>query len=77
MDAISGLVTLLGNGFFPIVVCGLLFWYTYKRDQQHKSEMDEMRKALENNTLIVQQNNDLIKTFIDEVKDFRYENRLD
>lgn len=77
METLNAIVTLLGNGFFPIVVCGLLFWYTYKRDQQHKSEMDEMRKTLENNTLIVQQNNSLIEQFIAEVKDFKYENRLD
>lgn len=61
METLNSLVTLLGNGFFPIVVCGLLFWYVYKKDAQHKQEMDEMRKTIENNTLILQQNTEVMR----------------
>ena len=54
MDGINGVVQILGNGFFPIVVCGLLFWYVYKKDLQHKEEINELRKSIDNNTLVVQ-----------------------
>ena len=41
MDVLQALITALGNGFFPIVVCAILFWYVYKRDQQHKDEIQK------------------------------------
>lgn len=54
MDGLNAVVQILGNGFFPIVVCGLLFWYVYRKDTQHKEEINELRKSIDNNTLVVQ-----------------------
>lgn len=54
MDGLNAVVQVLGNGFFPIVVCGLLFWYVYRKDTQHKEEINELRKSIDNNTLVVQ-----------------------
>lgn len=65
MDALNAVVTVLGNGFFPIAVCGCMFWYVYKKDIQtreamkeinanHKEEIAELRKSIDNNTLVVQ-----------------------
>lgn len=54
MDVISGVVQILGNGFFPIAVCGFLFWYVYKKDAQHKEEIGELRKSIDSNTRILQ-----------------------
>lgn len=51
MDTINALVTVFGNGFFPIIVCAVLFWYVYDQGKKHKDEMDEMRKSVDNNTL--------------------------
>ena len=50
---------------FPIVCCGALGWAFYKMNIQHttqikeltenhRAEMNELKKALENNTLAVQ-----------------------
>lgn len=50
---------------FPIVCCGALGWAFYKMNAQHseqikelteshRSEMNELKQALENNTLAVQ-----------------------
>lgn len=50
---------------FPIVCCGALGWAFYKMNVQHsgqikelteyhRSEMNELKQALENNTLAVQ-----------------------
>ena len=54
MEAINGITQVLGNGFFPIVVCGVLFWYVYKKDLQHKEEITELRKSVDNNTTVLQ-----------------------
>lgn len=54
MEAISGITQILGNGFFPIIVCGVLFWYVYKKDLQHKEEITELRKSVDNNTTVLQ-----------------------
>lgn len=54
MDTLNAVVTLLGNGFFPMVVCGFLFWYVYQKDKEHKTEIDELRKSIENNTMVLQ-----------------------
>lgn len=46
---------MIGNYGFPIVCCGAMFWYMNKKDTQHKEESENMRKAIENNTLVIQQ----------------------
>lgn len=65
MDTLNAITTLLGNGFFPILICGVLLWYIYKKDTQtreamkemnanHKEEITELRKSIDNNTVVVQ-----------------------
>lgn len=65
MDTLNAITTLLGNGFFPIMICGVLLWYIYKKDVQtreamkemsanHKEEIAELRKSIDNNTIVVQ-----------------------
>ena len=61
MESLQGLTQILGNGFFPIIISGVLCWYVYrkdqdaqKRDQAHKEEISELRKSIDNNTQVVQ-----------------------
>lgn len=54
METMNAIATLLGNGFFPIMVCAVLFWYIYKKDQAHKEEITELRKSIDNNTAVMQ-----------------------
>lgn len=54
MDTLQALITILGNGFFPIAVAGCLFWYVYKKDAAHKEEINELRKSIDGNTLVLQ-----------------------
>lgn len=65
METLNAITTLLGNGFFPILICGVLLWYIYKKDTQtreamremnanHKEEIAELRKSIDNNTMVVQ-----------------------
>ena len=54
MSAVD-IANMIGNYGFPIVCCGAMFWYMIKKDTQHKEESENMRKAIENNTLVIQQ----------------------
>lgn len=47
----SLITQLIGSIGFPIVACVALFTQMNKQTQQHKEEMDEMRKSIDNNTL--------------------------
>lgn len=47
------LSTLLGNYGFPIAAYAALFWYMIKMDSNHKSEIDRLSEAVENNTKVM------------------------
>ena len=36
---------------FPIVMCGILVWYMNKQAENHKTQVEKMTEALNNNTL--------------------------
>lgn len=69
VDTLNGIVTILGNGFFPIAVCGFLFWYVWNKDKQHKDEITELRKSIDSNTRVLQK-------FIEKVGDM-FDSRTD
>lgn len=59
------IVTLIQSVGFPIVMCGLMAWYVKyitdkNRDQitaereAHKEEMNEVVKAINNNTIVIE-----------------------
>lgn len=52
MDA-NTIIQIVGSLGFPIVMCGALFWYQVKSDEQHKAEMDKLSEALNNNTVAI------------------------
>ena len=45
MDA-NAVISLVGTLGFPIVMCGALFWYMIKQNEQHSTESREMRDAI-------------------------------
>lgn len=47
----TSIITQIG---FPIAVCLICFWYIKKIQEDHKSEMDKMSEAINNNTLVMQ-----------------------
>lgn len=60
--ALETIMTLIGNYCFPIVACIVMGWYVkYQTDknttdiktitEQHKTEMDKITEALNNNTM--------------------------
>lgn len=48
------IMTAISTVGFPIVCCGVLFYQNWKEDSAHKEEMNQITKALENNTLAIQ-----------------------
>lgn len=50
-NTITQFVSTLG---FPIAVCLICFWYINKREEQHKEEVTELSKAINNNTIVMQ-----------------------
>lgn len=57
MSTISQLISTIG---FPIAVCLICFWYINKMQEQHRSEIGELTKALNNNTQVMQHLADMI-----------------
>lgn len=53
MDA-NAIVTMISTVGFPIAACVALFWQTNEMQKSHKEEMDGVKEALNNNTLVVQ-----------------------
>lgn len=49
-DAIMQAIGTLG---FPIVMCGVMFWYLQKEQEAHKAEMQLMTEALDRNTNVL------------------------
>ena len=40
---------------FPIVMCVIMYLQSIKQSENHKEEIKELQKTIENNTLVVQQ----------------------
>lgn len=55
-------VQVFGNGFFPIIMCAVLFWYVIQQDSKHKEEINALRESMDQN------NRNFIIT-LNEVKD--------
>lgn len=49
-NAVIQAITTVG---FPIVVCLIMIYLNEKQDERHTNEMQEIKKALENNTLAI------------------------
>lgn len=77
------IVSLIGSLGFPIVMCLIMFWYVNKTNsrhteqtqalnQLHKNEIEQLAKAVENNTIIQEKTSEaieiLLSHFISEAK---------
>ena len=47
----SAFINLIGSLGFPIAACIGCFWMLNKEREEHKAEMQEVSKAINNNTL--------------------------
>lgn len=51
----TAVMQLIGSLGFPIVACVMLYVRMEKQDENHKQEVSELTKAIQNNTLVMQQ----------------------
>lgn len=63
---VTGITQLISSLGFPIVVCGVLFWYLTKEKEAHKEEITALTKTLEENTKVLAELGTLIKTFLNK-----------
>ena len=63
ITTITQFISTLG---FPIAVCLICFWYINKREEQHKEEISELAKAINNNTIVMQKLVDRLEDASDE-----------
>ena len=48
---VSGIVQVVGSLGFPIAACIAVFWYLMKESENHKTEVNKLSEALQNNTI--------------------------
>lgn len=58
---VNAITQIISNIGFPVAVCLICFWYINKQSEEHKTEIDELTKALNNNTLVMQRLADSLK----------------
>lgn len=51
IDTVLNAITTVG---FPIVMCGILLWYIYKSQKNHKEEVTRLTEAIQNNTVVME-----------------------
>lgn len=64
---LNNLTALVGSLGFPIVACGVLFWYLNKERETHAEEMKVLTEALNSNTKIITEVKVLIETIQREI----------
>lgn len=47
------IVSIISAVGFPIAMCLLMFWYMTKQDENHKEEVNKLKEAVDNNTLVL------------------------
>lgn len=50
----TAVAQLIGSLGFPIVACVMLYMRMEKQDENHKAEVSELTKAIQNNTIVMQ-----------------------
>lgn len=63
MDA-NGLISLISNVGFPVVVCVALFYYMEKQNERHENETDKLNETVQSNTKVLTELCTLIRTLI-------------
>lgn len=51
---VDAIMTLVSNAGFPVAVCLFFMYYTTKKDEQHRLEIDKLTSTVQNNTLALE-----------------------
>jgi len=54
MEDVNVLIQAVSTVGFPIVMCGIMFWFLWKEQENHKAEMLSLKEVIaENNSVLV------------------------
>ena len=53
METVNTLAQLVSTVGFPIVMCGILFWYMYKQDERQAEQNNRMMESLNNLSMVI------------------------
>ncbi len=53
METVNTLAQLVSTVGFPIVMCGVLFWYMYKQDERQSEQNQRMMESLNNLSMVI------------------------
>lgn len=54
MDDVNVIIQAISTVGFPIVMCGIMFWFLWKEQENHKAEMLSLKEVIsENNAVLV------------------------
>lgn len=50
---VNDIITLISSVGFPIVCCGVLFWFMYKVNNRHSEDMQRITETINENTQVL------------------------
>lgn len=53
METVNTLAQLISSVGFPIVMCGVLFWYMTKQDERQSEQNNRMMESLNNLSIVI------------------------
>lgn len=53
METVNTLAKLVSTVGFPIVMCGVLFWYMTKQDERQSEQNQRMMESLNNLSMVI------------------------
>jgi len=54
MENINALIQAVSTVGFPIVMCGLMFWFLNKEQENHKAEMIALKDVINENNQVLE-----------------------
>ena len=54
MDDINVIIRAISTVGFPIVMCGIMFWFLWKEQESHKGEMLSLKEVINENNKVLE-----------------------
>lgn len=54
MDDINVIIQAISTVGFPIVMCGIMFWFLWKEQENHKGEMLSLKEVISENNKVLE-----------------------
>lgn len=54
MEDVNVIIQAISTVGFPIVMCGIMFWFLWKEQENHKSEMLSLKEVIAENNKVLE-----------------------